>query len=41
MMTETRLKALVVVATLGMSMLTAYAAGQGGAKGLAPPCPAA
>ena len=30
MMTEMRVKAVVVIATLGMSMLTAYAAGQGG-----------
>ena len=37
MRAETRVKTLVVVATLGMSMLTAYAAGQGASKGLASP----
>ena len=37
MTSEMRVKALVVIGTLGMSMLTAYAAGQGGARGLATP----
>jgi hypothetical protein len=37
MKAETRVKGLVIVATLGMSMLTAYAAAQGTSQGLASP----
>ena len=37
MTADNRVKGLVVVATLGMSMLTAFAAGQGSSTGLATP----